>query len=552
MPTPTLDLLKEDSDMTMHSHVAGDIVDLPAGVTDHGALTGLADDDHTQYVLNTGDTMTGPLTVSSATLTAIAGTTATAAKAGVYGTSGTSTGYGVYGLNNSATGVGVLAQQSSTGYALYATGGKNYFSGDVGIGVLTPSALLHGIKTTEQLRLGYDASNYFSATVGSTGAVTLDAVGSGAKFLYSDTLQVGTSPATYLYTTGVLDVGLNITLATKPALSREGNSGVVSNLWVGVPKPSGLTTGYENLIFAGDSGATTAGKSITSGYKNTLIGAGAGYNITTGFSNLFIGTQTAASVTGGGGNIGIGAQALYGANPNNCVAIGAFAGYNLQTGYGVYIGDRASYSQQYGYHNCSIGDYTLYSNSGGSDNVSVGWYSGYHITGNRNVTLGAFAGNNSAFSGIDDQLIIANSTTATPLIYGNFSTAILTFNGGLIVNEQGGDYDTRIESQTYDALFIDASDDAIAVMNNASGKVSFFGATPVTKQTELTDELTTITFTAPSTPDYAIQDLTNTGGFGFATKDEGNSVLAVVANLQARVNELETKLVNYGLLIDAD
>jgi hypothetical protein len=31
------------------------------GVTDHGALSGLADDDHTQYVLNTGDTMTGTL-----------------------------------------------------------------------------------------------------------------------------------------------------------------------------------------------------------------------------------------------------------------------------------------------------------------------------------------------------------------------------------------------------------------------------------------------------------------------------------------------------------
>jgi hypothetical protein len=36
-----------------------------AGATDHGALTGLGDDDHTQYVLNTGDTMTGDLTIDS-------------------------------------------------------------------------------------------------------------------------------------------------------------------------------------------------------------------------------------------------------------------------------------------------------------------------------------------------------------------------------------------------------------------------------------------------------------------------------------------------------
>jgi hypothetical protein len=50
----------------------------------------------------------------------------------------------------------------------------------------TISAALHIVKTTEQLRVGYDASNYFSATVGSSGGVTLDAVGSGAGFTFND------------------------------------------------------------------------------------------------------------------------------------------------------------------------------------------------------------------------------------------------------------------------------------------------------------------------------------------------------------------------------
>ncbi len=63
-----------------------------------------------------------------------------------------------------------------------------------------------------------------------------------------------------------------------------------------------------------------------------------------------------------------------------------------------------------------------------------------------------------------------------------------------------------------------------------------------------TAALTTITFTAPGTPDYAIQDLTQTTPFGFATKDEGNSVLSVVANLQTRVAQLESKLQTYGIL----
>jgi hypothetical protein len=64
----------------------------------------------------------------------------------------------------------------------------------------------------------------------------------------------------------------------------------------------------------------------------------------------------------------------------------------------------------------------------------------------------------------------------------------------------------------------------------------------------LTTQLTTITSTAPGTPDYAIQDLTSTTPFGFVTKDEGNSVLAVIANLQTRVSQLETQLKALNLI----
>lgn len=66
--------------------------------------------------------------------------------------------------------------------------------------------------------------------------------------------------------------------------------------------------------------------------------------------------------------------------------------------------------------------------------------------------------------------------------------------------------------------------------------------------TDQTAALTDITFTTPGTPEYTIQDLTDTGGFGFATKDEGNTVLSVIKNLQDRVSELETRLENLGIL----
>jgi len=84
--------------------------------------------------------------------------------------------------------------------------------------------------------------------------------------------------------------------------------------------------------------------------------------------------------------------------------------------------------------------------------------------------------------------------------------------------------------------------------SGAVAQLGFFGIVPVVRPTALTAKLTQITHTAPGTPDYAIQDLVDVGGFGFITKDEGNTVLSVVKNLQVRVDELETKFQGLGLL----
>jgi len=71
--------------------------------------------------------------------------------------------------------------------------GKVYLPwGNLAIGTDSPSARIHAVKTTEQLRLGYDASNYFSTTVSATGATTFDLVaGSGTPiFTFSDQVLV--------------------------------------------------------------------------------------------------------------------------------------------------------------------------------------------------------------------------------------------------------------------------------------------------------------------------------------------------------------------------
>jgi len=47
-----------------------------------------------------------------------------------------------------------------------------------------------------------------------------------------------------------------------------------------------------------------------------------------------------------------------------------------------------------------------------------------------------------------------------------------------------------------------------AIIGTSGGTAGFFGTTPVSKAAALTAALTTITATAPGTPDYAIANLT--------------------------------------------
>lgn len=64
----------------------------------------------------------------------------------------------------------------------------------------------------------------------------------------------------------------------------------------------------------------------------------------------------------------------------------------------------------------------------------------------------------------------------------------------------------------------------------------------------LTAQLTTITHTAPGTPDYALQNMTASSPVGFVTVDEANTLLSVVANLQTRLAEVEARLEAAGIV----
>jgi len=120
--------------------------------------------------------------------------------------------------------------------------------------------------------------------------------------------------------------------------------------------------------------------------------------------------------------------------------------YNTWLGY-VLDSDEGTYNTTMGYlTDSSTGTYnvTIGANAGhmeGDYNVIIGGNSGtvHGTTRLRNVIIGYNATNGwsntigGTLQSFNDKLVIANSNTATPLIYGDFSTPSLTINGSLTV-----------------------------------------------------------------------------------------------------------------------
>lgn len=120
--------------------------------------------------------------------------------------------YFYQGIDNNANSVFVLPNNKKFRFVRVNAGTFDILTVDsqnqrVSIGNFTaPSAKLHVIATTEQLRLGYDTSNYFSTTVDSTGNATLNLTASSGTplFKFSDTIVPTTNDLSALGTTALM------------------------------------------------------------------------------------------------------------------------------------------------------------------------------------------------------------------------------------------------------------------------------------------------------------------------------------------------------------
>ena len=110
---------------------------------------------------------------------------------------------------------------------------------------------------------------------------------------------------------------------------------------------------------------------------------------------------------------------------------------------------------------------------------------------------------------------------------------------------------TAVNAASYETLSY-RSPSGCRVVGSDTEKLSFWGGTPAVQPAVLTTQLTGITIAdAAGTPDYAIQAVINSSAYGFASAAELITFLYVVKNLQARVAELEARLIAVGFVAAA-
>lgn len=321
-----------------------------------------------------------------------------------------------------------------------------------------------------------------------------------------------------------------------------------ANTIIGSGSGIGITTGKNNVILGG-----ATGNALTSGEKNFILGVNAGANLTTGSENIVIGEYALTSATDNYRNIAIGyasGQGITGngASNNICIGQGGFdtagAAYSNCVGIGMGYEFNASNQLCFGGQTAPLLDAYFgggVMNTGYAYNITINPSGRYPFSADAPASTIALVGGVGTGYGqpgvvyikVPKRLGTATGqatwkTRQTPEIKATFHENELRILDGYNL-QLGTTTGTKIGTATTE-------------------KIGFWNKTPVVQPTALTTQLTTITHTAPGTPDYAIQDFTQATPWGFASHDEANSVLKVIANLQTRVSELETKLQSIGVL----
>jgi hypothetical protein len=165
------------------------------------------------------------------------------------------------------------------------------------------------------------------------------------------------------------------------------------NIAIGPYTGFNLTSGTRNVILGSGDSIESAGRLISTGSDNTLMGFKAGRALQLGSGNTLIGSNSGANLTNGLDNL----------------LLGYKSGFNLNTGsYNVVLGSEAGYNLNIGSYNINAGYQSSYNNQSGNYNINVGYKSGYtSITNANNIHIGFEAGYDSI---ADDNIFIGTSS----------------------------------------------------------------------------------------------------------------------------------------------
>jgi hypothetical protein len=232
---------------------------------------------------------------------------------------------------------------NGTKYGVYAVGeNTNYFSGNIGVGTITPGAKLDVIgkvKITDGTQaagrvLTSDANGVASWTIPS-GTTLITNTGTRNLFAGDLVSTAGTDNASYGYRAGAVNTGnYNVIIGTEAGVSKTtGDLSTIIGWWAG----RAGTSHIGNTLVGAQAGE------LTSGNVNTFIGEKAGQNTSTGSENVFMGNSAGdTNTTGGrhtiiGNNADVGAAGLQNAsaigyrafvNQSNSLVLGGVNGLN--------------------------------------------------------------------------------------------------------------------------------------------------------------------------------------------------------------------------------
>ena len=171
--------------------------------------------------------------------------------------------------------------------------------------------------------------------------------------------------------------------------------------------------------------------------SSVFIGNGAGSNDDgTNNRNVGVGFSALHSNSSGRYNTASGSYSLSSntTGENNTASGNSSLSHNTTGSSNTANGSGSLRLNTTGSSNTASGQYSLYSNTIGYHNTAIGRSAGYYNeTGNGNIFLGYNAGYNETGS---NKLYIENSSSATPLIGGDFSTDEVTINGDLEITQK--------------------------------------------------------------------------------------------------------------------